>query len=153
MNKSKMTKEEVTEFFATHAIKQAFEAILKEDAMKKRESILDTDQMKKKLAKMSPRDREKVEQNIIETEIAVARWRKETERIMTLPKKEDRLKALYKRHLNFAFQHGITFAGAIHDGRFKSRKEIIEYQKRNCIQAVTCLTLDLKQAEVLPLGN
>ena len=71
--------------------------------------------------------------------------RREKERFMKLSK-EERLKAICRDHIGYAFDHAIdlvTYAGRTTEGDFREAKRYL----RNG------LTWSLKEAKVLPLGK
>lgn len=118
--------------------------------MEKRKSILDSDQMKKKLLKLSPHKREIVKQRIIETERNARKYEREEEAIMRLPK-EQRLKEIYGKSLKWAFDLGITIGKGLM--RKKDKEASKYYQEKFRKQFKPGLTLELKKAGVLPLGR
>jgi 23S rRNA C2498 (ribose-2'-O)-methylase RlmM len=74
----------------------------------------------------------------------IRKWNRQEEQLMKLPK-EERLKKLYGRYLNWAFDFGITI------GHAKNKKEEMALQGIFRKQFKSSLTRALKKAEVLPL--
>ena len=118
--------------------------------MEKIKSLLDDEKMKKKLAKMSPKERTKVEQNIIEGERFMEKERRKEEALMRLPK-ENRLKEIYGKHLKMAFDEGIDLVRSLMEGRIRGREVFIFLQKHSKNRLRVALTEDLKKFGVLPL--
>jgi hypothetical protein len=118
--------------------------------MEKIKSILEEESMKRKLAKMAPRDRAKVERNIIESEKVGEKYRREEEALMRMPR-EERLKKICGKAIEsccrYAFEHGVMLG----HGDLKPTKGEVERFKFFRTQAKSGLTLDLKKAGVLPL--
>ena len=111
---------------------------------KKIKSIFDEKWRQERLAKLPPREREVVEKRIIRSEKLAAKWRREEEALMRLPK-EDRLKKLYGKYLKMALEFGITI------GHAKNRKEEMALKETFGKLFRPELTHALKKAEVLPL--
>ena len=110
--------------------------------MEKRKSLLDEESMKRKLSKLSPRDRAKVERNIIESEKVGEKYRRKEEALMRLPK-EKRLKAICSRYIELSVYFAKIF-GSMKEataGDIKELKRELKFE----------LTMALKKAGVLPL--
>jgi len=76
--------------------------------------------------------------------------RRQKEAFMKLPK-EERLKALYKQHIDYAINSALWLGAAIQCGDAKkSGKMLLERLKKG---TKTSLTWELKDANVLPLGK
>jgi hypothetical protein len=61
--------------------------------MEKRKSILDEDQMKKRLSKLPEKERKEIERRILEGEAQTRKFQREEERLMRMPRGE-RLKKI-----------------------------------------------------------
>lgn len=116
--------------------------------MEKRKSLLDQDSMKRKLSKLSPRDRAKVERNIIESEKVGEKYRREEEALKRMPK-EERLKAIYADYFGIAVDSAIGLGRVLEAKGIKvSNGYAVKYLKQSLRFG---LTTRLKQFGVLPL--
>ena len=116
--------------------------------MEKKKSLLNDEKFQKKLAKLSPKDRAKVEANVIDGEKFMGKLQREKEALMRMPK-EKRLKAICKEHLLLTLDFGKRLECALRDKETKRNALWLEYFARK--QMGYELTIALKNAKVLPL--
>ncbi len=114
----------------------------------KNKSLLDDEKFQKKLAKLSPTDRAKLKQDILENEKERRKMERAEERLMRMPK-EQRLKAICKKHLLSILDFGKTTECALRDK--KTKRSAIWWEHHVRKQMGYELTMDLKNAKVLPL--
>jgi hypothetical protein len=75
--------------------------------------------------------------------------RRQKEALMKLPK-EEQLKAIYRDHIKYAFDHGLQLAIWASDGTLRPTAKILRDEVK---RLRTGLTWSLKDAKVLPLGK
>ncbi len=115
--------------------------------MEKRKSLLDKDSMKRKLAKLSPRERARVEQSILEGEKESRKMQRAEEALMRLPK-EKRLKKICGEAIETCWFFAQSFGARFGEGDSEPGDFNKKFLKT---QAKSSLTLQLKKAGVLPL--
>ncbi len=117
--------------------------------MEKKQSLLNSEQFKKKLAKLSPRERATVRRRILEGEEMQRKHEKEEEALMRLPK-EERLKAICSDYIGMTVDVAKGLGKMFGSGVKETTGEMTRDLKQ---QMRFALTMALKKAKVLPLGN
>ncbi len=116
--------------------------------MEKNKSLLDDEKFQKKLAKLSPTDRAKIKQDILEGEKERRKEQRAKERLMRMPK-EERLKKICRNFFDAHYRSGHSAGILIGQGRLKPFTEA--RIRKGIQQGAWHLTMNLKKAGVLPL--
>jgi hypothetical protein len=114
----------------------------------KPESILDRDSVKRKLSKLSPRDRRIVKRRIIQGEKMTQQWLREEEALKRMPKQE-RLKTICADYFGLAVDSAIGLGRVLEARGIKGSNGGIVKDLKTRLRSE--LTIRLKKFGVLPL--